>query len=281
MPAAVIPIGAFIRAEFAVLSIAPPGAAEVPFGVFLLDPDSGALHWRLRADLAALPVSPEDSEYLAFLDADFHARAQETGGAALLASLEDSLSGFLRLSQRERVSGRSLPQLLDRLFLEHVDTAIRPFKTHLPFYAVRAAATRFGEDSEIAESEIEWVRAPAGMRLSEDLFVIQVVGRSMEPLIPDGSRVVFRRIRPGSRQGKRLLIEELGATGSSARFTVKRYTSSKRHAEESARDDSWAHAAIRLEPLNPEFSAFELDPEAFEGKYRVIGEFVQVLPDDI
>jgi hypothetical protein len=101
----------------------------------------------------------------------------------------------------------------------------------------------------------------------------------MEPLIPDGSLAVFRRVGAGSRQGKRLLIEELGATGSSARFTVKRYTSVKKPVGSSGRDE-WAHASIRLEPLNPEFPAFELDPEAFEGRYRVVGEFVQALPAD-
>ncbi len=104
----------------------------------------------------------------------------------------------------------------------------------------------------------------------------------MEPLIPDGSLAVFRRIPAGSRQNKRLLIEELGATGTSARFTVKKYTSVKRAARKDAgdEDDAWQHAAIRLEPLNPEFSSFELDPESFENLYRVIGEFVQVLGDD-
>ena len=94
----------------------------------------------------------------------------------------------------------------------------------------------------------------------------------MEPLIPDGSLVIFRKPRAGSRAGKRLLIEELGA-GSSARFTVKRYTSTKRQTGE----DDWSHERIRLEPLNPEFPAFDLDPEEFEGKYKVIGEFVRVL----
>lgn len=274
MPAAVISIGSQLRAEFAVLYLAPPGAARIPFGVLLHSP-SGGLGWKFRDDLDELPISPEDVEYVACLDADFQARVAESSGTEFLEWLEDSLSGFLLISEREAVSGRSAPQILDRLFAQHVDSRVRKFETHLPLYPLRAAATKFGEDFEVSESDVEWVRAPEDLRLSTDLFVVQVVGRSMEPLIPDGSLAVFRRIAPGSRQGKRLLVEELGATATSSRFTVKRYSSVKRHTS----DDEWAHEKILLQPLNPVFPSFELDPEAFEGKYRVIGEFVQVLLD--
>ncbi len=276
MPAAVVPIGAYVRAEFVVVSIAPPGAPQIPFGVLLIDPQNGTFDFELRRDVEELALPAEDVEYLAALDEDFRTRAEESGGVEFLESLEDSLGGFLRISSREAASGRDFTRLLHKLFAEHVDTRVRPFVSHIPFYGLRAAATKFGEDSEVSESEVEWVRAPSGLRLSPDLFVVQVVGRSMEPLIPDGSLTVFRKIQPGSRQGKRLLIEELGVSGSSARFTVKRYTSTKRTSE----DGEWEHAVIRLEPLNPEFPAFELDPEAFEGRYRVVGEFVQVLPRD-
>jgi phage repressor protein C with HTH and peptisase S24 domain len=276
MPAAVIPIGTHMRAEFAVLSLAPPGLPRTPFGILLLDKHTESLEWKLREDLDELGLSPEDLEYVSYLDSDFRARVRETSGAEFLDWLEDTLSGFLLMSERETVSGRSASQLLNRLFDEHVDTRVIRYKTHLPYYHLRAAATKFGEDSEASDADVQWVRCPAGLRPAEDLFVVQVVGRSMEPLIPDGSLAVFRRIAAGSRRGKRLLIEELGATGTSARFTVKRYTSKKKVSE----DGEWAHETIRLEPLNPEFPAFELDPEAFEGRYRVIGEFVQVLDSD-
>jgi SOS-response transcriptional repressor LexA len=272
---AVIPITAARRAEFVILSLAPPGAPRIPFGILLLDTAEGSLLWKFREDLDDLPLTPEDAEYVSYLNGDFRSRTAVLSGIALLESLEDSLSGFLRISPREAVAGRNFPNLLNRLFQQNVlPPRIEHYVTHLPFYGLRAAATKFGEDMEVSEHDMEWVPLPPGLRPSHDLFFVQVVGRSMEPLIPDGSLTVFRRIRPGSRQGKRLLIEELGDTGSSARFTVKRYTSTKRQTGE----DEWAHAIIRLEPLNPEFPAFELDPEAFEGKYRVLGEFVQVLP---
>ena len=69
---------------------------------------------------------------------------------------------------------------------------------------------------------------------------------------------------------KRLLIEQFGETDFASRYTVKRYTSTKSMA---ADGDSWEHEDIRLEPLNREFPAFGLHPDAF----RVIAEFVAVL----
>ena len=54
------------------------------------------------------------------------------------------------------------------------------------------------------------------------------------------------------------------------RYTVKRYRSIKR-----ASGEEWQHDCIRLEPLNPEFEAWELEDDP--GRFRVIGEFVRVL----
>ena len=75
----------------------------------------------------------------------------------------------------------------------------------------------------------------------------------------------------GSRQGKRLLIEQTGGSGTDLanRYTVKRYSSTKTTGE----DGSWQHESIRLEPLTPEFEAFQLGA----GDFRVIAEFVQIL----
>ncbi len=272
MPAAVISIGSLVSGEFAVLSIAPPGAPRVPLGILLLDSKSGKLNWKLRQDIEQLPLPPEDQEYVSYLDSDFQARVEETSGAEFFEWMENTLSGFLQISDRETVSGRNTQRMLDRLFQAHVQDKVRPFETHLPYYQLRAAATRFSAEHEVSESDVEWLRAPEGLRLTDDMFVVQVVGRSMEPLIPDGSLAVFRKFGAGSRKGKRLLIQELGALDSAAQFTVKRYTSTYKNT-----GDEWAHETIRLEPLNPEFPAFELDAEAFAGRYRVIAEFVQVL----
>jgi phage repressor protein C with HTH and peptisase S24 domain len=160
---------------------------------------------------------------------------------------------------------------VDRLFDEHVDGEVRPFVTHLPLYHLRAAAGRFGEEMD-GEQE-GWVRAPQGTKTGPDMFVARVVGRSMEPVIADGSLCVFRAGVTGSRQGRRVLVEELGEMDVASRYTVKRYTSRK--SEDG--DGSWRHERIRLEPLNPEYEAFDLSGDEFGTRFRVIAEFVEVL----
>jgi phage repressor protein C with HTH and peptisase S24 domain len=107
------------------------------------------------------------------------------------------------------------------------------------------------------------------MRLSPDLFVAHVEGRSMEPRIPDGSLNLFRLHPAGSRQGKILLIERFGVMDQTARYTIKRYTSRKVQSG----DDEWRHEQIRLEPLNPEFEPWDVDPEGF----AVVAEWLRVL----
>jgi len=100
-------------------------------------------------------------------------------------------------------------------------------------------------------TEEDWVRAPEGVRPGPDLFVAHVVGRSMEPRIPDGSLNLFRFHSVGSRQNKILLIERFGVLDETASYTVKKYTST----EVSTGEDQWRHEQIRLEPVNPEFEA--------------------------
>jgi len=271
MPSAAISIAAGRMCRFSILSLALPGYPVTPAGVLLLDPETGELVFKLREEWEALGADEDDVEYLAALEDDFRLRIQELGGERFLESLEDSLSGILRISDREAVAVINPNRTLQRLFEAHVDAQVRRYITHLPFYSLRAAATRFGEDAEV--EELDWLRAPDGLRLSDGMFIAQVVGRSMEPLIADGSLCVFRAPVIGSRSGRRLLIQELRAAGSEGAFTIKRYTSRKSKTSEY----EWQNEAIRLEPLNPEFQAFELTPDEFESRYRVIAEFVRVL----
>jgi phage repressor protein C with HTH and peptisase S24 domain len=240
------------RREFCLLETSAPRRT---IGVFLLS--GKELKFRLRDDWSEF----EDAEYMESLEEDFGLKIREMGGERFLQWMEDTLSNFLLISGREPAGGKSI----DALFEEHVDASVRPYVTHLPLYSLRAAATKFGEERTVEEES--WVRVD-GMRLSEGMFVARVVGRSMEPLIPDGSLCVFRGPVVGSRQGKRVLIEQFGVGEAEARYSVKRYTSKKVETEE-----GWEHQSIRLEPLNPEFKAFELEGDQF----RVIGEFVRVL----
>jgi hypothetical protein len=281
MPALVIPIGpkrspgAERHALWVTFDIARSGASPAPYGILLADEETGDLTFRLREPSCFDELDEQESDILNALPEDLRKKGREMGGLRLLDSFEDSLSDFFRIGDRQAIvySGEA-SAAVDRLFHEIVDPVIRPFVTHLPVYNLRAAATRFGElmDDRQGEHDAEqWVRAPENLRLSEGMFVAYVVGRSMEPRIPDGSACIFRAPVTGSRNGRLLLIEKSGETDFSSRYTVKRYARPGSLVESAERE-----SAIRLEPLNKEFPAFDLTADEF----RVIAEFVQVLPRD-
>jgi SOS-response transcriptional repressor LexA len=254
----------------------PQGAAETA-GVLLVDPVTGTLYHRFRRDLAEL--SPEDADIFEELPADLDAKAREMGGVRLLEWLGNCASGFLRVSDCEEVPVESFDAAVNRLYRQYVRPRVLPFRTHLPVYSLQAAAGRWGPERDVETEPEEWIEAPPDLRrLTEDMFVARVIGRSMEPLIPDGSLCVFRAGVAGGRQGKRVLVANLGEPGDQ-RFTVKRYESVKRRVD----DDREQHVRVILHPLNPEFDSWELDYEPFDqdssGRVKVLAEFVGVLGD--
>jgi len=272
--AAVIPIRARARGEYVLLQLALPGEPVHDVGVLLVDvdPDSRRHAFRLRAHWEDL-AGAEDAAYLAALERDFRDKIAEMGARRLLESWEDSLSHVLRVSERETVPVDSFSRVADRIFGRRVEEVpVEQFHTHLPLYALRAAAGKFGADEEVELSPEEWVRAPEGLRLAKGMFVAHVEGRSMEPLIPDGSLNIFRGPVVGSRQGKIVLVDLIGVHET---FTVKRYTSEKKRTSREAfgGDDEWEHEHIRLEPLNPEYEALDLTPD----RLAVIAEWIQTL----
>jgi len=261
-------------AKFSLLQLALPSKAVQNIGIFLFDPATDRLYKKLRTDWSKL-AEGDDVEVLEALDEDFDGKIAEMGGDKFLSSLEETLSNTLLISRREEVSVVSgFDSALHRLFEEHVQrTEIIPFVTHVPLYSLRAAATKFGEDMEVEQEG--WAEAPSRRKLDRNMFAAHVVGRSMEPLIKDGSLCLFRAGVVGSRQNKKLLIQIIGATDSSAAYTVKIYTSKKI----ATGDGEWQHVRIRLQPLNPEFEAMEFSPEDEHKQFRVVAEFVKVLKE--
>jgi len=267
MPGSLTSISATRTGAYALLEACLPGRAPRNIGVLLLDPatDRGWLRLRARFDDIA---APEDVEVLEALETDLRQQLTESGGEAVLSSLQDSLSNVLRIGDRQSIAVDAFTRAIDRLFEEHVDKIdVEPFQTHVPLYSLRAAAGGLGEEMQ-SEAE-DWVRAPEGMRLTPDLFVAHVVGHSMEPRIPDGSLNLFRFHPAGSRQNKILLIERFGVLDQTARYTVKKYNSRKVYSGE----DEWRHERIRLEPLNPEFEPWDVEPQDF----AVVAEWLRVI----
>ena len=105
------------------------------------------------------------------------------------------------------------------------------------------------------------------------MFVAQIVGKSMEPAIPDGSYCLFAAPVSSTRQGKTVLVQLRDATDpeTGERYTVKRYESEK------TRDgDSWRHARIALKPVNRDFEPIVLTDRE-EEQLQVIAELIDVL----
>jgi SOS-response transcriptional repressor LexA len=265
VPATTIPISGVRQGTYVVLEAALPGRPPRPVGILLIDPASDRAWVRVRDSFDDLT---DDTEVWDALANDLRAKAAEAGAEALLASFEESLSNALRVSERRAVDVDAFTRTVERLFDEHVEERqVRRFETHVPLYSLRAAAGNLGEEMSV-EAE-DWVPAPEGMRLSPDLFVAHVEGHSMEPRIPHGSLNLFRLHPAGSRQGKILLIERFGIADRTARYTIKRYTSIKRQTSE----DEWEHERIRLEPLNPEYEPWDVEPQDF----AVVAEWLRVI----
>ena len=254
-------------ARLFLLTVELPGEGSIPAGVLLQDPAHNGLYVRLRRDWEQI-TPEEDAEVLSALAADLESKAAELGAARLLKSLEDSLSNTLRISEPREIMVEDFPRALARHYRQAVEARTLPFVTHLPRYSVAVAAGRFLENQEVAAEG--WEEAPPGLRLSEEMFVARIAGRSMEPRIPDGSLCIFRGDVTCSRQGRLVLVEFLGGSAND-RYTVKRYTSVKQQHP----DGTWEHERVHLEPLNPEFDAWDLDLE--EDRFRILAEFVQVL----
>jgi len=148
------------------------------------------------------------------------------------------------------------------------------YVTCVPLVPLKAAAGAFSEPQHVQDDAFEWVAVRSRHRLRPGMFVAQVVGRSMEPMIPDGSWCLFQSPVAGTRQGRVVLVQHRDIrdleTGGS--YTVKRYQSEK----ESDGSGSWRHTEIQLLPENPEFAPLVLK-DVPEDQLRVVAEFVEII----
>lgn len=145
----------------------------------------------------------------------------------------------------------------------------------VPLAPLKVAGGNFGDPNNLIEWDGEWVEVDGTRRLREGMFVAQVVGKSMEPRIPDGAYCLFQGGGvAGSRQGRIVLVELRDAVDpeTGERYTVKKYTSEKAEAD----DETWRHTRITLMPLNRDFDPIELRVDD-EDSLDVVAELVEVL----
>ena len=150
------------------------------------------------------------------------------------------------------------------------------YMTCVPLVSLKVAASAFGDPQNVSDDDWEWVAVDTKRRLRKGMFVAQVVGKSMEPVIPDGSYCLFAAPVTGTRQGKTVLIQlrDVPDPESGERYTIKRYES-----EKAEKDGSWHHSRIILKPLNPGFEPIVLESDT-EGELQVIAELVDVLKSE-
>src|SRR5690606_26170524 len=128
------------------------------------------------------------------------------------------------------------------------------YRTCVPLIDLRLAAGRFSEDQEPEFDS--WVQIKASRPLQRGMFVAQVAGRSMEPLIPDRAFCLFQRKAPIVRDG---MIGDVQLHGfedpeHGGRHTVKKL------AVTTERDPSTGEIRRRttLVPLNPDFTPMQV-----------------------
>lgn len=148
----------------------------------------------------------------------------------------------------------------------------QPYENHVPVYNMKAAAGGFSEFQ--APEEIKWVELP-DIRISEGMFVMQVVGESMNKRIPNGSWCLFKANPGGTRNGKVVLVQhrDIEDPDHGGSFTVKLYES-----EKSGWNNEYAvNTKIILKPQSSSFGYRDITINNPDEDFKVIGELVNIL----
>ena len=135
------------------------------------------------------------------------------------------------------------PQKAAPNFLDIAD--VRPFENCVPLYDLKVAAGDFGELQHV--EDVKWIQLPERLKGSKDWFACQVIGESMNKIIPNGSYCLFRKYSGGSRNGQIVLVEHTNIQDSEfgSCYTIKEYESKKHQDEE-----GWKHQEILLKPCS-------------------------------
>jgi len=150
---------------------------------------------------------------------------------------------------------------------------VKPYVNSVPLIDIAVAAGSFSELQ--IHSDFEWIELPFSVSVKEGYFVCQVVGESMNKIIPNGSYCLFKKDFGGSRDGKVVLVESMDIQDADfgSGYTVKEY-----HSQKNIDNDLWSHQSITLKPLSydSEYAAIELGEDELSS-LKVVGVFVRVL----
>lgn len=140
-------------------------------------------------------------------------------------------------------------------------------------YDVKVAAGGFRSGQ--VPDPIGWMQVTAPRPIDERMFVAEVVGKSMEDGIPDGSLALFRFLRPGGRSatvldGRRVLVQLRDAADpdGGGHYTLKRWRVT-RLTDDGDLDE------VDLLSDNASFRPVKLS--AASGEVRAVAEFLIVV----
>lgn len=153
---------------------------------------------------------------------------------------------------------------------------LKPYIDSVPFYDLKVSAGKFSDLQNI--NDLKWIKISDKIKISKDLFVCQVIGESMNKVIPNGSFCIFKKDNGGSRNGRIVLVESLNLKNSEfgSCFTIKEYQSTKYIDE-----NGWSHQKIILKPRSNDhsFRNIELKNEETE-TFKVIGIFEKIIDEE-
>ncbi|MCR5569838.1 MAG: DEAD/DEAH box helicase family protein [Paludibacteraceae bacterium] len=144
------------------------------------------------------------------------------------------------------------------------------FTRFLPLYSIKAACGphehNFSEEG--LDNDLGWIEASKfEHKLNKNMFVVQAIGRSMEPKIYSGDYCVFERYTPetaGSRDGKIVLAKDITGFDDdySGSFTIKQY-------------HRVSDGKVELRSINDGHPTFTLEPnEENENNIPILAVFV-------
>jgi DUF2075 family protein len=158
-------------------------------------------------------------------------------------------------------------------FSNEQEEEIIPFENSVPLYDLKVAAGSFGDIQNV--DEVDWIKVPKEIQPNESLFACQVIGESMNKIIPNGAICLFKKYSGGSRNGQIVLVENTNLQDQDfgSCYTIKEYESKKYQDE-----NGWKHHSIILKPQSYEesYSNIELNDDELNN-LRVIGIFEKVL----
>jgi len=152
---------------------------------------------------------------------------------------------------------------------------IKPYINAVPLFDLKIAAGRFGEFQMPDTESVIWVEPPQRTKPALDIFIAQVIGDSMNRVIPNGAWCVFRLNPGGSRRGKVVLAQLRDYTDpdTGGSYTVKRYMSEKTTGQ----DGDPINAKVHLIPESTDLAYSEIVVLPDDDKVRVIAELVYVI----